>query len=91
MTVYLPVPMPGELYCIRELRNYPIESFAYITVIDGNTSEERVLFFRYPGGNYYQLIEDIKDLVPLHCARMYNGLVTFHRSEQCPCTYCEKE
>ncbi len=86
MTVYMPVPLPEKLYCVREVRNYPIESFAYITVIDGSTSEERVLFFRYPDGNYYQFIEDIKDLVPLHCTRIHDGLLTFHRSEQCPCT-----
>ena len=54
----------------------------------GREPYEITLFYTYaPVQGYARFIEDIKDLCPLHCSRIKDYLVTFHKEEECPCGY----
>jgi len=86
----MPTPNPCALYCIRKIENRPELGYCYLTVLvdkDGSKEPfETVLFYTYaPVQGYSRFIEDIKGLVPLHCSRIKDYLVTFHRTETCPC------
>lgn len=83
MSVLLPTPKPDVIYCVQAIRSYPERSYAYLTIFDGR--EEKVLFYRYPTTEYWQFIEDLKALCPLHCVVIMKGLVTFAREASCPC------
>lgn len=65
MHILLPTPKPDVIYCVRAIRSYPLRSYAYLTVFDGK--DEKVLFYQYPTTEYWQFIEDVKALCPLHC------------------------
>jgi len=80
----LPLPDPDVLYCIVKIDNYPLLGYAYLTVVD--EKGERVLFYNYstvPGSGRF--VEDTAPLVPLHCTKIKDYLVTFHHHETCPC------
>ncbi len=84
----LPTPNPRILYCIRKIENRPELGYCYVTALVDKEGEpfETVLFFTYaPIQGYSRFIEDIKGLVPLHCSRIIDYLVTFHKTEPCPC------
>ena len=91
----LPIPNPCVLYCIKKIENRPELNYCYLTVLVDRakvpgTGEpyETILFYTYApvqGHNYSRFIEDIKALVPLHCSRIKDYLVTFHKDQVCPC------
>jgi hypothetical protein len=95
----LPTPNPCALYCIRKIENRPELGYCYLTVlveregIPESEPYETTLFYTYaPIQGYSRFIEDIKGLVPLHCARIKDYLVTFHRTEVCSCGWeCERK
>ena len=97
----MPTPNPHVLYCIREIKNFPGLGYCYVTVLvasgggggprrDGEPYEQ-ILFYNYvPIQGYSRFVGDIKNLVPLHCSCIKDYLVTFHRTEKCPCGWeCE--
>ena len=86
--VDLPTPNPSVLYCIRKIENRPELGYCYLTALVERRGEpcETILFYNYVLiQGYGGFIEDIKNLVPLHCSRIKDHLVTFHKREQCPC------
>lgn len=92
----LPTPNPCILYCIKKIENRPELSYCYLTVLVDRAGEpyEQILFYTYApvqGHNYSRFIEDIKALVPLHCSCIKDYLVTFHKTETCPCGWTKGE
>ena len=90
----MPTPNPHVLYCIREIKNFPELGYCYVTVLVDRAGEpyEQILFYNYvPIQGYSRFVEDIKNFVPLHCSCIKDYLVTFHRTEKCPCGWeCEQ-
>ena len=84
----LPTPNPHVLYCIKKITNYPELGYCYLEVIVDRAGApyKTILFYHYAFVEQYgKFIEDIKDLVPLHCTSIKDYLVTFHQDKECPC------
>ncbi len=79
----LPVPDPDTLYCVRKIENFA--GYAYLTVFDADG--ERVLFYHYANPAYSSFIADLSNLTPLHRVVIRDRLISFARSEPCPCGY----
>ncbi len=77
-------PQPCVLYCIKKIRNYPELGYAYLTTV--NSRGERVLLYDYRTvAGYGEFIQSMVALVPLHCVKIKDALLTFHREQACPC------
>lgn len=82
----LPTPQENVVYCIRRILNYPGLSYAYVTVLIEGSRDEIVLFYRYPAiSSYWEFMDTVKDIVPLHNAQFRDRLLTFKREENCLC------
>ena len=88
MPVYLATPQENTVYCIQKINNHPGLSYAYLTVIEENSKVEKILFYHYPAiSSYWEFMETITDIVPLHNSQFHNRLLTFKRGKDCPCGY----